>query len=255
MASVMITSRQNPAVIAACALADKKARDASGEFFFEGIKLLREAKREKLNIVRVFCTESASKRYAGEIEGDYELVTVSDPVYEKLTSENAPQGVFTIAKKLDLPSKNTGFSVLLDDVADPGNLGTMIRCADAFGVEKIYLGSGCADVYNPKTVRAAMGSLFRVPAERVILTDAVTALRAKGYDVYATMLDENSERVSSMGKGGKLAVVIGNEGHGVSPAVRDVCTGSVIIPMRDDSAESLNASAAAAILMWENKRI
>lgn len=250
-----ITSRQNPAVIAACALSDKKARDESGEFFFEGIKLLREAKREKLNIVRVFCTESAARRYADELTGDFELIEVSEPVYEKLTSENAPQGVFTIAKKPDIPKKNTGFSVLLDDVADPGNLGTIIRCADAFGVEKIYLGGGCADVFNPKTVRAAMGSLFRVPAERVILTSAVRTLRASGYRVYAAMLDEGSESVGAIGKDGKLAVVIGNEGHGVSAEVRDVCTGSVIIPMREDSAESLNASVAAAILMWENKRL
>lgn len=250
-----ISSRQNPKIIDACSLQKKKYRDDRGEFFFEGIKLLREAKREKADIVRVFVTEEAIDSYGEELLGNFETIEVSDTVFEKLTTENAPQGVFTIAKTLDPKRKPTGFSIVLDGISDPGNLGTIIRCADAFGVEKIYLSDACADVYNPKTFRAAMGSVFRVPTERGDIPAKITELKKNGYSVYAAMLDENALRAEDIRKGGRTAFVIGNEGHGVSDEVRNACDGSVFIPMREDSAESLNASVAAAILMWEHKRI
>lgn len=250
-----ITSRQNRSIISACELSDKRKRDERGEFFFEGIKLLREAKRENIDIISVFATSDAISKYGNELFGDYKIFEVSDDVYKKLTSENAPQGVFCVAKKLSPAERPSGLSIMLDGVADPGNLGTVIRCADAFGVEKIYLSEDCADVYNPKTVRAAMGSAFRVPCVRGSLTCSAETLRLGGYRIYAAMLDRDSERIENIEKGGKTAFVIGNEGHGVSPAVRGLCDGSVIIPMKEDSAESLNASVAAAIIMWEHRRI
>ena len=250
-----ITSRQNPKISEACALQKKKCRDESGEFFFEGIKLLREAQRENVNIVRVFVTAAAIDAYGDELSGEFETVEVSDSVFEKLTTENAPQGVFTVARMFAPKRKQTGLSIILDALSDPGNLGTVIRCADAFGVEKIYLSDTCADVYNPKTVRAAMGSVFRVPTERGDIEKKIKELQNNGYSVYAAMLDENALRAEETEKDGKTAFVIGNEGHGVSKSVRDACDGSVFIPMREDSAESLNASVAAAILMWEHKKI
>ena len=250
-----ITSRQNARIISTCALSQKKCRDEAKLFCFEGIKLLREAKRENADIKTVFATSKALSSYEDELFGGFETIEVSDGVYEKLTSENAPQGVFTVAGYFTPARAKTGLSLFLDAVSDPGNLGTVIRCADAFGVEKIYLGDGCADVYNPKTVRAAMGSVFRVPTERCDIAEKIKAIRKDGYAVYAAMLDGASERIENVKKGTDVAFVIGNEGHGVSENVRLVCDGSVIIPMKEDSAESLNASIAAAILMWEHKRI
>ena len=250
-----ITSRQNAKIVSACALSQKKRRDEEGLFFFEGIKLLREAKRENVGIKTVFATSEAIAAYGEELFGDFETVEVSGGVYEKLTTENAPQGVFTVARYFAAEREKTGLSIILDAVADPGNLGTIIRCADAFGVEKIYLGDGCADVYNPKTVRAAMGSVFRVPVSRCDIEETIKTLAGNGYSVYAAMLDDGSESIENVEKDADVAFVIGNEGHGVSEQVRLACTGSVIIPMKEDSAESLNASVAAAILMWEHKRI
>ena len=251
-----IKSRSNPKVLWACGLSEKKKRDSEGLFRFEGIKLFLEAMREKLDIVAVFASEKAMETYASELcDFDGEIYKVADAVYEKLTEENAPQGVLTIAKKPLLVCGCTGLTMILDGVADPGNVGTVIRCADAFGAERVLLGGGCADAFGQKTVRAAMGSLFRVPTERAPLPEKIKELRAEGYKVYAAMLDKTSVRADEIEKGGKLAFVVGNEGHGISSEVRNRCDGSVIIPMRENGVESLNAAVAASVLMWEHKRI
>ena len=251
-----IESRSNPKVIWARGLSEKKNRQREGLFRFEGIKLFSEALREKLDITAVFATEKALALYDdvfASFEGD--LYEVADSVYEKLTDENAPQGVLTVAKASSPAPKSTGLTILLDGVADPGNVGTVIRCADAFGAERVVLGDGSADAFGQKTVRAAMGSLFRVPTERASLEETIETLKNDGYSVYAAMLDRSSVRIDEIGKGGKLAFVVGNEGHGISDGVRAACTGSVIIPMAENGAESLNAAVAASVIMWEHKRI
>lgn len=252
----MITSRKNAAVLTAAALADKKQRDKTGLFAFEGIKLLEDALRSGTEVEGVFATERAYERYAGvlaEVAGVLTLVT--DEVYAKLSFENAPQGVFTVAKKREKREKTYGeraFALFLDTVGDPGNLGTIIRSADAFGADTVFVGEGSADIYNPKTVRATMGSLFRVDV-RVCADIAgdIAALRAQGFEVYAAMLDKTSKNLCDLPlEKGKIAFVVGNEGHGVSEKVRSACTGSVIIPM-SDGPESLNAAISASILSWE----
>lgn len=251
-----LESRGNAKIISACALCDKKNRDGKGLFFFEGIKLLGEAMREDVRLESVFATSSALEKY-GEVFSslDSDVYEVSEPVYEKLTRENSPQGIFCVAEKPSPARESTGLCIMLDRLSDPGNLGTVIRCADAFGVEKLWLGEGCADVYGPKTVRAAMGSVFRVPTEYCVLPEKIAELKAGGFGIYAAMLDESSQSAEKLDGTGKLGFVIGNEGTGVSDEVRAVCSGSVMIPMRKNGAESLNASVAAAILMWEYRKI
>lgn len=252
----IITSRKNAAVLAAAALADKKQRDKTGLFAFEGIKLLEDALRSRAEVERVFATERACERYAdvlAQLEGKLTLVT--EEVYAKLSFENAPQGVFTVAKKMEKREKAYGaraFALFLDTVGDPGNLGTIIRSADAFGADTVFVGEGSADIYNHKTVRATMGSLFRVDV-RVCESIAgdISALRAEGFEVYAAMLDKSSKNLCDLPlKKGKIAFVVGNEGHGVSEKVRAACTGSVIIPM-SEGPESLNAAISASVLAWE----
>ena len=251
-----IESRSNPKVIWARGLSERKNRQREGLFRFEGIKLFSEALREKLDIVCVFATEKALALY-DDVFASYggDLYEVADAVYEKLTDENAPQGVLTVAKAPSPEPKHTGLTIILDGVADPGNVGTVIRCADAFGAERVILGDGSADAFGQKTVRAAMGSLFRVPTERASLAETIEKLKNDGYTGYAAMLDRDSVCVDAVEKGGRRAFVIGNEGHGISDEVRGACDGSVIIPMRDDGAESLNAAVAASVIMWEHKRI
>jgi TrmH family RNA methyltransferase len=252
----IITSRKNPAVLAAAALTDKKQRDKTGLFAFEGIKLLCDALGAGLEIEKVFATERAYLRYSAELavlKGKLTLVT--DEVYAKLSFENAPQGVFTVAKKRGEGKKAYGesaFAIFLDTLGDPGNLGTVIRSAEAFGADTVLVGEGSADVYNPKTVRAAMGSLFRVDVR--VCTDIaadIEKMRGDGFEVYAAMLDKTSKNVCDLELSeGKIGFVIGNEGHGVRESVRAACTGSVIVPMCDGP-ESLNAAICASLLSWE----
>lgn len=251
-----ITSRNNEAITFASKLKERKYRRESGLFVFEGIKLLEDAVRSGTVLSAVYVTEKAFSHFEKELDAcgiEDDLTVVSDPVYEKLSLENAPQGVFCVAR---LPEKRKtaagGFSVLLDHVGDPGNLGAILRSADAFGAEAVYISEGSADLYNPKTVRACMGSLFRVYTETDCDLVAKTAeLRKAGQSVYAAMLDDSARRPSELGDLAVSAVVIGNEGSGVTDEVRAACTGAVYIPMRENGPQSLNASVAAGILMWE----
>ncbi|MBQ0010425.1 MAG: RNA methyltransferase, partial [Ruminococcus sp.] len=252
-----ITSRNNDAIAFAAKLKEKKYRRESGLFVFEGIKLLEDAVKSGTVLHAVYVTEKAYSHFEKELDAcgvESCLTVVSDPVYEKLSLENAPQGVFCVAR---LPEKRKeaaagGFSVLLDHVGDPGNLGAVLRSADAFGARAVYLSEGCADLYNPKTVRACMGSLFRVYTETDCdLVPMMGELRKAGQSVYAAMLDESAKRPSELGELSVSAGVIGNEGSGVPDEVRAACTGAVYIPMRENGPQSLNASVAAGILMWE----
>ena len=250
-----ITSRKNPTVAEASKLRLRKEREETGLFPIEGIKLFDEAVNAGAEIKSVFVTEAALEKYGASIEksGCEKLFLLADEVYEKLTEESAPQGIFAAVKFFTVPEGNASrepLVLVLDGVADPGNLGTIVRCADALGVECVYIGADGADIYNPKTVRACMGSLFRVRTERCDAAEKIGELRRGGFSVYAATLDERSRDVRNVDLGGKIGFVIGNEGHGVSPRVVSACDGSVIIPMKS-GVQSLNAAVAASILMWE----
>ena len=254
----LITSKNNSAVVSAAKLSDKKYRERTGTFAFEGIKLFREAKKAGADFKQIFITQEAYEKYRSDFEGIDEklLVLVSDAVYEKHSFENAPQGVFCVcAYYKPKTAGEASFVVLLDGVADPGNFGAVLRSADAFGVDVIYAGAGSADLYNPKTVRACMGSIFRMDVRRADdLANEVLRLREEGFRIYATALDARSEDIRNVDFKGKVGFVIGNEGHGVSKAVLEACTGSVIIPM-SEGPESLNAAVASGVVMWEAARV
>ena len=241
---MLITSRSNPAIVATAALKEKKFRERERLFILEGFKLMSEAVRSGVELERVFATENAASKCT-EIAPDTEIITVSESVYEKMSSEKSPQGVICVAKYIDK-------ILLLSSLRDPGNLGTVIRSAAAFGCEEIILSSDCADIYNPKTVRAAMGTLFRQRISYVpSLTDTVGVMREAGYSVYSAVLDEGAVPLNKLTLGRSTAFVIGNEGHGIDPEVVTNSTGTVYIPMAE-GVESLNASAAAAVIMWQS---
>ena len=144
-----------------------------------------------------------------------------------------------------------GRYLLLDRLQDPGNLGTIIRGAEAFGVTALVLGPGCPDCFSPKVLRSTMGSLFRQPVFHTgDLPGSIRRMGEEGFAVYAAMLDPAARTVQQLPRSGGLGVVIGNEGRGVSPEVAAACAGSVYIPMAP-AIESLNAAAAASVLMWE----
>ncbi len=272
MTPTMITSRSNPHILAAAKLQDKKYRRELDCFFFEGRKLLAEARDAGVKLEKVFVTEAAFQKNADLFSSpDFDLFWVTDSVYEKISAEKSPEGIFSLAKPLDnlnfyhiidigssqLPSIiNSEERILIcDGLRDPGNLGTVIRTANALGFDRLVLSHDCADVYNPKTIRAAMGALFRL---RIDMTDDICAyiayLRTLGYDVRAAALTDTAEPLDSITVAKNTVFVIGNEGHGLSSATIAVCDGTVIIPMAE-GAESLNAAIAASLLMWERARI
>ena len=271
----IITSRNNPTVKLAASLKDKKARDKEGLFIAEGEKLTYEAIEASLPIVRIFVCESKSEKILEKLKlfserglaPEAAVQVLEDGVFEKISTENAPQGVISVIKHLDFfrqldiiykeefSQKACGRSIVLSSVRDPGNLGSAIRSAVAFGVEHIILSSDCADIYNPKTVRGAMGSLFRVKVTRVgDLKKYIEAMRLNGRRVYSAELSESAKPLGEISLSKWDAVIIGNEGHGVSKEISEASDGGIYIPISSKT-ESLNAAVAAAIFMWEQSKI
>ena len=271
-ASEVITSRQNRTVVEVGKLTDRRAREGSGCFRFDGVKLAAEAVRNGLSMPLILLRESNAgtvrERLARETGRSVSacaerVLTLSDGVFDKISEEKSPEGVICVAKYLDKCKKiatiygdgkipGTGETVvLLESVRDPANVGAIIRSAAAFGVDRLILSEDCADVYNAKAVRASMGTLFGQTVDRVgDLRGVIGQLRASGRRVFAAALDERAQRLGEFDVHAGDCVVIGNEGHGLSAAVLDAADERVFIPM-SGRAESLNAAVAASVLMWE----
>ena len=267
----VIRSRQNKLVKLACSLERKKAREEEGLFRFDGIKLCREAIQKGIVPEYIFVAESKATEICERI-GNSDVTVVSDEVFEKMSSERSPEGVITVARMLDSLHKDVTVNgageasflpkaservLLLEAVRDPGNLGTIIRTAASLGIDRLVLSSDCADIYNPKTIRAAMGALFMLKTDTVEdgkTAEYIKALRrASGRRVLGAALREDAKSLLESTLFADDVFVIGNEGHGLGDEVIDACDGCVIIPMRE-GCESLNAAMAAGILMWETVR-
>lgn len=258
-----ITSRNNQLIKDTAKLSDKKHREASGLFAFEGRKLLEEAIKSGAPLVRVFVTEKALASVT--LDGVHCPITVvSDEVYEKISFEKSPEGIFCVSKPLDKfhniyiiyrrEDFSSGSVFLLDGIRDPGNLGTVLRTASAFGCETVILSEDCADVYNSKTVRASMGAIFRQKTVRVKdMVGTVAELRASGKKVYSAALDKSSVSLFDIKADKNVCFVVGNEGNGIRKEVIKASSGTVIIPMEENT-ESLNAAAASTILLYEQYR-
>ena len=269
----VIRSRQNKNIVELCKLTDRKAREATKTFRFDGIKLLEEAIRNDVEICAVFLSSSAQERVLGGLRKRFgesyenrieKCLIVSDDIFDKISEEKSPEGVITIAKYIDKLQKNATIYnsvhflqdknesiVLLESVRDPSNVGAIIRSAAAIGIDRLILSADCADIYHPKAVRGSMGTLFNQRIDRVEdLAATVKELRESGRRVFAASLDDRALPLGQFEILAGDAVVIGNEGHGLSQEVIDACGNSVIIPM-SERAESFNAAVAASILMWE----
>ncbi len=256
-----IESRSNPLIVRVGKLALRKYREQERRFFFEGAHLLEEYLRFGNRPQTVFVLDGAEKTYASLLERvppDL-LCSVPASVYAKLSSEQSPQGLLTVSdylpsvRHVSKEHETAGQVLLLQSVRDNGNVGTVIRTAAALGWS-VVLSSDCADVYAPKTVRATMGTLF---ARDVFLCDDpvsyVRSFRAANRPALAAALGERKRLLGSFPLEKNGCVVIGNEGQGVSEDLLAACDGALLIPMTAD-AESLNASVAAALVMWEGAK-
>lgn len=274
MMKEILTSRQNPRVRAVCALADKKTRRRERLFRLDGVKLLQEALMSEAEIEVIFVRTPENDAVSdllrqavsdGRIGQDIP-VYVSEFVFEKLSEEKAPEGVLTVARQMENLHTSVGWEqvsvlpkerlLLAESLRDPGNLGTVMRSCAALGIDRLILTEDCAELYNPKTVRGAMGALFRLPTVTVAQADLpalISRLRSEGRRVWATALREDARKMGAFPLQSGDCFVIGNEGHGLSEAVVQACDGAVMIPMAEGN-ESLNAAAAAAICIWETVR-
>ena len=243
-----ITSRKNPLLQQLRRLLQSRgAREAAGEYIADGTKLLAEAVRwipERLRTVVV--TESVDP---GELPPHVRLVEVPDDIMAQLSPSKTPQGaLFTCAlPSMEAPSIQPG-TLILDGIQDPGNLGTILRTADAWD-RPVVLTPGCCDAYSHKTVRASMGAVFRTPPGFMTQEEVYGTLRAAGIPLYVTALtpDALDVRQVALSKG---AVVIGSEGKGVGEYFRTHADQTLIIPMTA-RCESLNAAVAAAVVLWQ----
>ena len=260
-----ITSRQNEKVKEFAALKDAKGRASSGLFLAEGVKLAAEAQSSGfaryLLINEEKSDDPAVKELFGSCPTGVVKYVLAAPAFEKVSTESAPQGVIAVSEfpanySRIAPSADeiSGKRVIaLDEIRDPGNLGGIVRSAAALGYDAVLLGS-CADLFNPKTVRASMGAVFKLAFfECEDLAAALSELSSSRRVLGAALYGE-PENISDMKLHAGDIPVIGNEGHGITDAVSGACTSFIKIPITD-RAESLNAGVAAALIMWEYSKI
>ncbi len=255
-----LTAVHNPLVQAAAALKQKKYRLQRREFLAEGLRTAEEAVRSG-TVRQLFYTPTQDQRTLALLEkaaaAAVELICVSENVMHKLADTDTPQGVIalcampacTLAELLG----SGRLLLVLDRVGDPGNVGTIVRTADAAGIAGLLLLRGSADVYAPKTVRASMGSLFHLPVlQGMEAAELPAALQQYGYTLLA--LDaRGATSIYQADFSGRLALLLGNEATGVSSALAAAAAAKVYIPMRG-RAESLNVAMAAAIVVFEALR-
>ena len=266
----IITSSQNKYVSLARALSERKQRQKNSLYRFDGIKLMCEAVKKGVLIEFLLISEGAYETVKERAQALYcidissllcKTVVLSDATFDKISEENAPEGVITVAKYdgerhcevsgSEIKASKEENILILESVRDPQNVGAILRTAAAFSVDRVIMGKDCADIYSSKTVRASMGAVFSMRIDRVdSVPDAIGALRRIGRRVFAAALDEKAERLGRAEFSRGDCVVIGNEGHGLSKGTLEASDASVYIPMAE-GVESLNATVAASVLMWE----
>ena len=244
-----ITSRKNAFIQQVRRLlTSRKERQSAGLFVADGTKLLQEAVRYWDGLDTVILTEGVEVQVPDHVR----VVTVSQEIMEYISPMETPQGALFLCK---LPQQ-TDFvpkpgMLLLDGIQDPGNIGTILRTADALDIPVALL-EGCADPYSHKVVRASMGAVFRTPVVQTTWAEAQTACKAAGIPIGVTALSDRAEDLRSA-QLLQMAVVIGSEGQGVRREILESADRELIIPM-NPHCESLNAAIAAAIVMWQMKQ-
>ncbi|MEV5026300.1 TrmH family RNA methyltransferase [Paenibacillus sp. LPE1-1-1.1] len=261
----LLSSVQNDKVKQWASLLDKKNRDRNGQFLIEGVHLVLEALRGNADVKTIVYDSDRGIPAELKLEREtndsaatlgLEWVQASRPVMAKCTGTDTPPPVFAVLSKLSVDQsaifRKNGLVVVLDAVRDPGNAGTIIRSADAVGADAVILGKGCVDLYNPKTVRSTMGSVFHLPIIEADLKELLLQAKSKGIKLVGTSL-QAEHTCYSFDWTQATWLLMGSESEGLSPAVRELMDETVIIPMKGQ-AESLNVAMAATVLLYESLR-
>ena len=255
-----ISSKDNELIKHIRKLKDKKYRDESNEYVVEGVKLVEEAVKENAKIKQIIVCEDTTRTYEIPTHimleiAKYECISVSDKIFNIITQVTNPQGIMAIIEKNAQNAKidyTQDIIVVLDDVQDPGNLGTILRTVDSIGLNQIIVSKGTADAFNSKVVRSTMGAIFRIKIIEVEnLAQAIKEMRKHHFKLMVTSL-QTKNSIYDIDFYKKI-IVIGNEANGVSKEIQDMADEKAKIPMLGRT-ESLNASVAAGVVMYEYVR-
>lgn len=253
-----LDSLQNPLVKKLSKLISSRSfRYTEGLFVIEGLRLSQDAAKSNVCIEKLLFTADFAKKHPDELELLQSVadtsIEISKSVADKICDTQNPQGVFCLCRidKNDFTLQQGNRYIALENIQDPSNLGTIARTAEALGAQGLILSHNCCDVYNPKVLRGSMGAFFRLPF--TVTDDFCTYLKSAqkaGFQIMATSPDSSCEDIADCKKADSLIAIIGNEGDGITKEAFDCADSTVTIKMRG-RAESLNASAAAAIVMYE----
>lgn len=258
-----ITSKTNTKIkYAAKLVRDSSFRKKEKLFTVEGLRICLDAAESGIEIRDIFFTENEYSKHPGDLEKIFShtknIYECSEEIFKKLSDTGTPQGIFCVCAfgeniKPFSTLKDEGKYIALENIQDPSNLGAIARTAEALGIDGAIL-FDCCDVYNPKVLRGSMGSLFRLPVFKgESMEKFISFAREKGYSIFTTSTDKNSDKITDLPPCDRMICIIGNEGNGVKKSTEELCDRRVTIPMLG-RAQSLNASMAACITMWEMLR-
>ncbi|MGN0692461.1 MAG: TrmH family RNA methyltransferase [Oscillospiraceae bacterium] len=257
---INISSRSNDNIKLFRKLSEQRRERTEKKLFtLEGVRLIADAAAEKADFHSIFASQSCLEKYSGALSpflDDFggRLFVITEEIADYLAETRDSQGIFAICgipaeKPLsDIISRGRKY-IMLSDVRDPGNMGTIIRTADAVGTDAVIC-CGCCDIYNPKVIRSAMGSLMRMTVAVTDEDSAFAAFKASDITTYAAVVDCSAKKLTDCDFSGGAAILIGNEGNGLSTETADRCNVKMTIPMKG-RANSLNAAMAAGIILWE----
>lgn len=253
----IIKSKDNPLIKKVMLLMEsKKERTKSGQFVIEGLRICKDAALNSIKIHTVLMTEDFLEKHKSDASllenSSNQTKIISLEICKKLSGTVNSQGVFCVC---DIPKSNTGGLrgkfIGLENLQDPGNIGTIIRTAEAFGINGICLIGNCVDVFSPKVLRSTMGAIFRIPM--YFYTDAEEAkceFEQNNIKCFGAVLNNEAEKLSETDFENNCICLIGNEANGLTDAAKGICDDYIYIEM-SGKAESLNAAVAASVIMWE----
>lgn len=254
----IIKSKDNSTVKNIKKLQEKKYRNIHDKFIVEGFRFVLEALESGFNVDYVVITNESEEKFKklslkNKIEGNTKIIKVSENILRSICSTDNPQGIAAVVSNKTINiDYGEGFYILADKIQDPGNMGTVIRTANAAGAKGVILTKGTVDIYNNKTLRSTMGSIFKIP---IIIDEElihINNLRNQGFKLVVSSLDTKNNFYDIDLKG-KVIIAVGNEGSGISEEIYNISDLRVKIPM-PGSAESLNVGVAAGIMMFEAVR-
>ena len=255
----IITSSDNTIIKHVRALSQKNSRDKFEQFFVEGYRIVKDAFDNGCTFKYLLVSDNIAdniKEFLNEIE-NIPLYTIKDSLFKQISDTDTPQGILAVLNKKEynlenILDSNENFLVLLENIQDPGNMGTIIRTADAAGVRGVIVSKGCVDIYNPKVLRSTMGSIFHLSIIKVDDFDGyIDKLKQNEYNLFGAHL-KGITNYFEVDMKGKVGIIIGNEANGITDDIAQKCK-LIKIPMFG-STESLNASVSAGVIMYEYVR-